>query len=241
MPGAIWLGEHSPQRPMDRYDIVCVHTIVGLAPAHAAHFSVKADGTILQSRDTAYQSAANLHGNHRIIAIENEDHGPAFGGTPRLPDWVPLTDEQVEANARILRFAHETHGVPLHLCPNSKPTSKGLAYHRQGINGNFDDFDYPGRVPGGEIWTEHFGKLCPTDIRIAQLPDILALALGDDMPLNDADLNKIREIVRTEARAAVDDVLDVDINEHEPKGDPAFKGWSLRKLIKALARKTGAV
>ena len=92
MPGAVWMGEQSPQVQMDRYDIVCVHTIVGYAPAHAAHFSTKADGTIIQSRDTAYRSAANLNGNHRVIAIENEDHGPAFGGTPTLPKWVPLTD-----------------------------------------------------------------------------------------------------------------------------------------------------
>lgn len=35
MPGAEWLGEHSPMVPMNRYDIVCVHTIVGYAPAHA--------------------------------------------------------------------------------------------------------------------------------------------------------------------------------------------------------------
>src|SRR5690606_5963469 len=74
MPGARWQGEHGSRR-MDRYDIVCVHTIVGYAPAHAAHFSVKANGEILQSRDTAFRSAANLNGNHRVIAIENEDHG----------------------------------------------------------------------------------------------------------------------------------------------------------------------
>lgn len=176
MPGTVWQGEQSPRRPMARYDIVCVHTIVGYAPAHAAHFSVKADGTIIQSRDTAYQSGANLDGNHRVIAIENEDHGPAFGGTPRLPTWVPLTDAQVTANARILAWAHQTHGVPLQLCPDSRPTSRGLAYHRQGIDGNFDSYRFPGRVPGGEVWTTSPGKVCPTDARIAQLPDILAAA-----------------------------------------------------------------
>lgn len=176
MPGTVWQGEKSPRRKMARYDVVCVHTIVGYAPAHAAHFSVKADGTIIQSRDTAYQSAANLDGNHRVIAIENEDHGPRFGGTPRLPGWVPLTPEQVEANARILAWAHDTHGIPLQLCPDSRPGSRGLGYHRQGIDGNFGGYRFPGRVSGGEKWTSHYGKVCPTDARIAQLPEILELA-----------------------------------------------------------------
>lgn len=202
MPGTIWLGEHSPESPMDHYDIVCVHTIVGFAPAHAAHFSVKADGTIFQSRDTRWRSAANLEGNHRVIAIENEDHGEAFGGTPRLPAWVPLTDEQIEANARILRWAHEEHGIPLQLCPNSRPESRGLAYHRQGIDGNFAAMKYPGRVARGETWTTSFGKVCPTDARIAQLPRILELAQQeDDMPLSPEDIDKIAEACADKVRA----------------------------------------
>ncbi|HKY59220.1 MAG TPA: N-acetylmuramoyl-L-alanine amidase [Aeromicrobium sp.] len=166
MPGAKWLGEHSPRRLMSRYDIVCVHTIVGYAPAHAAHFSVKLDGTILQSRDTRYRSAANLEGNHRIIAIENEDAAKD----------IPLTPEQVVSNARILAWVHKTHGTPLQLAPNSRSTSRGLGYHRQGIDGNFGGYAYPGRVSGGEHWSEAFGKVCPRDKRIAQVPEILRRA-----------------------------------------------------------------
>ena len=201
MPDANWIGEASPKNPMTAYDIVCVHTIVGYAPAPAAHFSVAADGKIYQSRDTVYMSAANLHGNPRVIAIENEDHGDAFG------NWSgntvpPLTDAQVQANAKILRWAHEEHGIPLQLCPDSRPGSRGLAYHRQGIDGNFDTFRFPGRVDGGEIWTEHFGKVCPGDNRIAQLPDILRLAKGDDdMAYNDwpkADRDALVSDVATE-------------------------------------------
>ncbi len=180
MPGIPVLDAPFDKRSMDRYDIVCVHTIVGFAPAHAAHFSVKADGTILQSRDTRWRSAANLDGNPRVIAIENEDHGPAF------PPWTgsdvpPLTDAQVEANAAILRWAHETHGIPLQLCPDSRSTSRGLAYHRQGIDGDFATFRFPGRVAGGEVWTTSPGKVCPGDRRIAQLPEILRIAQGDDV------------------------------------------------------------
>lgn len=197
MPGARWLGEHG-SRPMGQIDIVCVHTIVGYAPAHAAHFSTHADGTIDQSRDTMFRSAANLNGNPRVIAIENEDKGPRF------PEWAgsdvpPLTPEQVEANAEILAWAHLTEGVPLQLCPDSRPGSRGLAYHRQGIDGNFGGYAYPGRVEGGELWTEHFGKVCPGDRRIAQLPQILARAKqiveGDDM--TPEQMNTLADLVVT--------------------------------------------
>lgn len=212
MPGAVWLGEHSPRDPMSHYDIVCVHTIVGFAPAHAAHFSTKAGGTILQSRDTAFRSGANLDGNHRVIAIENEDHGPRFGGTPRLPDWVPLTPEQVEANAQILAWAHEEHGVPLQLCPDSRPGSRGLAYHRQGIDGDFDSLRFPGRVPDGEKWTKSPGKVCPTDVRIAQLPEILARARVITSPEEDFDMDK------EEAKAAFREVLREELGTNDEDG-----------------------
>lgn len=242
MPGTVWVGEQSPRIPMDRYDIVCVHTIVGYAPAHAAHFSTKADGTILQSRDTAFRSAANLNGNHRVIAIENEDHGPAFarmlrraaarradrkGRTGAVAQRVlsgvpPLTPKQVEANAQILAWASTVHGVPLQLCPNSRPTSQGLAYHRQGIDGNFAGYAYPGRVPGGEVWTEHFGKLCPADARIAQLPEILARARAITSPEEDFDMNKdeakalFREVLREELGTSDEDGL-IGMGEAQPR------------------------
>jgi hypothetical protein len=195
MPDAEWLGEQSPQNPMDRYDVVCLHTIVGFAPAHAAHFSTHANGRIDQSRDTRFRSAANWDGNHRVIAIENEDLGAAF------PDWntendhaVPkFTDDQIEACAKILAWAHKVHDVPLELCPDSRPGSRGLAYHRQGIDGNFaeEGFRHPGRVPGGEVWTEFPGKACPGDRRIDQRPEILARAKeivsGDDVTPEDIE------------------------------------------------------
>ena len=189
MPDAEWAGEHSPRRPMSHYDIVCIHTIVGHAPAHAAHFSTHDTGKIVQSRDTAYRSAANLDGNHRVIAIENEDGARD----------VPLTDAQIDACARILAWAHKTHGVPLQLCPDSKPGSRGLAYHRQGVDGNFGGYAYPGRVAGGEKWSTAYGKTCPRDKRIAQLPEILRRAkqivngTNDTTPTNEEETMSWRE------------------------------------------------
>jgi hypothetical protein len=223
-PEAEWLGEHSPQETMDRHDIVCVHTIVGFAPAHAAHFSTHPDGRIQQSRDTRYRSGANADGNHRVIAVENEDHGDAFA------DWsgsnVPrLTDAQVTANAKILAWAHETHGVPLQLCPDSKPGSRGLAYHRQGIDGNFGGFDFPGRVSGGEIWTETFGKVCPGDRRISQLPEILrrakAIVQGEDLedPMRHGDENAGVRSARRMLRRFLRDFRDDDGNQLDQDRD----------------------
>lgn len=181
MPGAEWLGEHGNTAMTEAsLNKVCLHTIVGYAPAHAAHFSVRADGHIFQSRDTRFQSAANLNGNDDVIAIENEDHGPAFGNwdTNDGHDVPGFTDAQVEGNARILAWAYKTHKIPLAACPNSKDASEGVAYHRQGVDGNFiaEGYRYPGRVPGGEIWTVSPGKVCPGDRRISQIPRIIQRA-----------------------------------------------------------------
>ena len=234
MPGVIWKGDKSGKRRMDRYDIFCQHTIVGYAPAHAAHFSVYADGDIYQSRDTLYASAANLDGNHRVMASENEDHGPRFGGTPRLPAWVPLTPEQVKANAEIYAWLHGEHGIPLQMNPDSRPTSRGLAYHRQGIDGNFEGYRFRGRANGGEKWTSSFGKVCPTDIRIAQLPDILATARslieGDD------DMAKYSDWDNADKKALVDD-LTKGLMAYKPDGQNS----DLAQLIKQAANSPGLV
>jgi hypothetical protein len=197
MPGTTWVGEHG-SRKMVRHDIVCVHTIVGKAPAHKAHFSTSADGEIFQSRDTDLQSGANVDGNPRVIAIENEDVGPSYGvwdtdDGHAVPDF---TDAQVDAIARICAWASTTHGIPLVPCPDSRPGSRGIAYHRQGINGNFGPFAFSGRVDGGEVWTTSFGKVCPGDRRIRTLldriiPRAVAIASGGAVPdLQSAQLDQ---------------------------------------------------
>lgn len=216
MPGAEWLGEHSPRRPMARYDGVCVHTIVGFAPAHAAHFSVKLDGTILQSRDTAFQSAGNLDGNPRIIVIENEDGGKD----------IPLTPAQLESNAVIYAWAHKKHGIPLQLCPDSRPSSRGLMVHRQGIDGNFvlpaNTHGLPrsmwlGRVSGGERWSTSGGKVCPRDNKIAQVPAILKRA------------KEIANPPKPKARLRVA-TFNVWVGQ---------RGWRLRRNLRKMAKAAG--
>jgi hypothetical protein len=178
MPDAQWLGEHGSV-PMTEASLnkACLHTIAGRWPAHAAHISIRGDGHKGQSRDTKFRSAANLQGNDDVIAIEVEDTGPDF------PTWnhddgheVPgFTEEQIVSIAEALAWCHFTHNIPLVPCPDSKDASEGIAYHRQGIDGNFASagYAYSGRVKGGELWTEHFGKVCPGDRRITQLLTII--------------------------------------------------------------------
>lgn len=172
MPGAHYLNAATGTL-MARYDIVCVHTIVGHPPANAAHFSTRADGYIWQSRDTRYRSAANYTGNPRVIAIENEDMGLVYGAwNTNDGHQVPgFTAQQVEAIAQICAWVNRVHGIPLVLCPDSKPGSRGIGYHREGIDSptGFASYQYGGRVPGGEVWTTSPGKVCPGDRRITQL------------------------------------------------------------------------
>lgn len=178
MPGVQFVPVDKRLKKMAKPEVVCLHTIVGNPPASAAHFSTRADGHIFQSRDTDFQSGANLNGNHRVIAIENDDFGPEFGpwDTGDGHAVPPFTPQQVEAIARICAWAHKTHGIPLEPCPNSRPGSKGIAFHRQGIEGNFGPFAFGGIVKGGEVWTESRGKVCPGDARIAQIPMIIKRA-----------------------------------------------------------------
>lgn len=167
---------NASSRRMTRHDIVCVHTIVGFAPGGtAAHFTTAANGEIVQCRDTTFRSAANLDGNHRVIAIENEDQGPRYGPwDTRDGHAVPaFTAEQCESIARICAWAHDAHAIPLDLAPDSRPGSRGIAFHRQGIDGNFGDYAFGGRVPGGEVWSGARGKVCPGDRRIRQLIDVI--------------------------------------------------------------------
>lgn len=188
MSGAKWqplAADFASQPKMQRYDIVCIHTMVGgligtdgyfrtgngLGYAGTeSHFGTGGEGEIVQWQDTAYRADANLDGNHRVISIENADMGPGF------PKWntndgaaVPaFTEVQMDAIARIVAWVCKTHNIPCELVPDSKSTRRGVAYHRQGVPGYM--------VAGGEKWSTSAGKVCPGDRRIAQIPTIIKRA-----------------------------------------------------------------
>jgi len=196
MPGASYKPINYSGVPKMRKEgpnVVIFHTIVGHDPAPAAHFSLGGYGELTQSRDTAYQSAACLDGNPRAIAVETEDTGapfPAWSDGHDVPAW---TDSQVEDAIAICVWAHQEDGIPLELAADSKTGSAGIAYHRQGIDGNFESYAYGGRVEGGEHWSTSFGKVCPGDRRIKQLIEIViprareAAGLESDMDKHQAE------------------------------------------------------
>ncbi len=181
-PLAQWkpLGDDPTHQPlMSKYDLVIIHTMVGtLAGTDAmfrsggyvgveSHFGTGyIDGKCVayQWTDTARTADANLDANPRAISIENADTAtpyPAWKGS----DVPPFTDDQCELIAQICAWACKTHGIPAQLAPDSRPTSRGIAWHRQGID--------PYRVSGGEKWSDSYGKVCPGDARIEQVKGVI--------------------------------------------------------------------
>lgn len=180
----IWdpLGPQTQPR-MSRHDIVCFHTMVGSLAGtssmfhqdgyggNESHFGVAGDGTVRQWQDTDFTADANAGGNHRIISIETADYGePAFGqwdtrNSALVPAW---TGAQIRALAEITAACCEAYDIPIVAVPDSLPTRRGVAFHRQGID--------PWRVAGGEVWSSARGKACPGDRRIAQVPYVIELA-----------------------------------------------------------------
>jgi hypothetical protein len=191
MPGATYrpLGSNPQvEGTMARYDIVCFHTMVGSLwgtdnyfrqggySGTESHFGVGYNGEILQWQDTRYRADANLDGVDRVLSVETADMGtgfPAWGGE-NVPAWTPA---QIEANAEIAAWVHVTHGIPLRLIPNTAQSSRGIGWHRQGID--------PWRCSTCERWSSSSGKVCPGNRRVEQMPLVVARArvfVGTPLP-----------------------------------------------------------
>lgn len=184
-PEAQWrplAGNWALQPKMSRFDLVILHTMAGtLAGTESwfkgdgyggaeSHFGVGPAGEIYQWQDTAFRAEANGAANVRAISIETADRG---GGFPNwnlndgnaTPAW---TTKQVEAIAKIIVWANRTHNIPIVTIPDSKPSRRGVGFHRQGVPGFV--------VSGGELWSSARGKTCPGPRRIAQVPHVVARA-----------------------------------------------------------------
>jgi hypothetical protein len=127
----------------------CLHVAVSNAPA------------LRPGSNATWHSYAQLEGNPTMVSAESQ------GGMVDA-DREPWTDNQCEWAARILAHLHKTEGTPLQVMPDSRAESKGLGYHRLGID--------PWRVGAGERWSSSRGKLCPGAAKIAQVPSIVARA-----------------------------------------------------------------
>lgn len=206
----------STSRDMIAVDGVVIHTIVGYwSGGKAAHWTTDASGTIRQHRDTARQSVANLDGNPRWLAIENEDHGPAYGAwNTRDGHAVPgFTAPQREAIAHILAWVHAEHDVPLNVVPDTCRGRRGVAYHRQGISGDYSTYHYGGITPDCVRFSNQEGKVCPGDRRITEL-------INDIIP-------RARALAGQEVDVSGGDLIDIEI-QHMNAKTPEYFGRFIR-------------
>lgn len=182
------------------------------------------DGVVWQWQDRRYQADANgPDGNWHVISIETADNAPHSAD-----DIAKWTDKQVSALVDLLAWecsleAHQACpagwtcragvmwrgirvAIPPVLIPDSKPSRRGLAYHRLGVKHSQGPREGWWQ-PGGEVWSLSVGKACPGDRRIAQfkdevIPAVQARLLGEDdeMPLDVTDKAWIK--------STIDDALD---------------------------------
>lgn len=175
---------------MDRHDGMVEHVAVsnGLSlftffntPGEAcSHFYVRKAGPqgedagladFEQYVDTAYVAPAQLDGNHRMLSCETQ----GGVGDDLSNGW---TVAQINRLAWIAYECHLLHGYPLVAMHDSKPTSRGIGFHRLGVN--------PWVVPGGEVWSSSRGKVCPGPAREKQVPLVISKAVALSVPASDS-------------------------------------------------------
>lgn len=185
-PGAIWRPITAPKgrKRLTLYNRMNLHVAVSEAASlHGffnrtgrvdSHFYVRKDGTVEQYVDTSMRAFADLQGNDATISVETQ-------GGVKNPNGEPWTAAQIKALASLFAWAAKTHGIPMRLATSSKPgaPSRGLSWHRLGIDGNFPKTGIlRGRNQrgGGMKYSNAFGKICPGDAKIRQIPAVLDLA-----------------------------------------------------------------
>jgi hypothetical protein len=108
---------------------VCLHHQAGSgnpAPVYAsrgvsAHFWIPKNGTPVQHVDTANRAWHGVAHNDYSIGVETEGCGAP-------PHAEPLTENQLNLFAELMRWANATHGIPLVL--SESVSTPGLNYHR---------------------------------------------------------------------------------------------------------------
>ena len=261
------LGPQTEPR-MTGHDIVCLHTMAGylsstdryFRAANGAgyigtesHFGVGGrwggdaraglDGTVWQWQPLTHQADANLHGNPTTISIETADNAarPIQPWTPKQLDalahllaWLSLPATHADCPAS---WECHTDGIPLTLIPDTLPHRRGVGYHRQGCPPNI--------VPGGVAWSTAYGKDCPTQARIDQIPAIITRAQAitaakhtpppqedDPMAMTPEDRTALAQEIGKEVAAAL---LTSSIGDSAPDA-PANLGWGLYRIQSELRR-----
>ena len=131
--------------------------------------------TIEQYVDTIYRANADLEGNDATISVETQ------GGTKNA-DSEPWDISQLLALANLYAWSVQTHGIAEKIATSSQLgyPSKGLSWHRLGVDGNFPQLPNIGagrnQRGGGMRYSKSRGKLCPGLAKIQQIPSIFATA-----------------------------------------------------------------
>lgn len=171
--------------PMAVYNRVNIHVAVSESDSLynlfnrpnqvCSHFYVRKDGVVEQYVDTRYRAAADLEGNDATISIET-------AGGLKNPDTEKWTSDQVKSLAALWAWIRDTHGISNKLATSSKlgNESKGLSWHRLGVDGNFPSLPdmRAGRTQrgGGMKYSNARGKICPGGGKILQIEEIFNLA-----------------------------------------------------------------
>lgn len=142
----------------------------------SCHLYVLKDGTCEQMADLDSITWTSGEANSRSIGVETQGR-----------DGEPWTDAQLKTCAAIARFVCDHYNIPLRLMTSSRPSERGIGYHRLGVRGNFPA--YPSLQAGINQRKAAFGghheswsgviKTCPGNERVAQMPLIVELAGGD--------------------------------------------------------------
>ena len=154
---------------------------------NGSHFFVKTDGTVEQYAPIDRITWTSGNGSIRSVGIETQ--GYAAG------EWTPA---QRAALIKLTRWLCKTLGVPMVMAPNSKLTSRGIAWHRQGVPATQAQKAAKVSQTGGELWSSSVGKVCPGPDREKQIPHMVGEIANqsiidpgkpgpeedEDMPLN---------------------------------------------------------
>ena len=202
-----------------------------------SHGHIRKDGHLYQYRDTAYQADANYHANDFALSFETQGFGEG--------QW---TDAQLDTIKRVMLWAKDAHGIPLRKVTSWADERGGWGYHTL--------FGAPSH------WTP-VSKSCPGPARKVQFERVLVpwmnsnpTSTEDDMPLTDADLDKIVDRLKPLVNAAaaaegektraaihnlVGDVVasDPSVWGDDPKNTKVKASTALARILDAVGKDSG--
>lgn len=202
VPFATWVpvALRDSQRPITPVGLVC-HTAVSnssmLKPTGTTrwHFYLAKQGDLYQFFETTVSASCQLDGNYwqvngkgrGFLSCESWDgaYTSVWPNPNGNPSGGPLwTEAQMVTWAKLGAWLHDKHGIELIKATGAR--GRGIGYHCQ-----FRDTE-------PYEWTSTHA--CPGTKRISQMPRLIQMmndVQEDDMPITDAEINKIARAVLT--------------------------------------------